>query len=293
MYNPFSENKNKEDTDESLLDAIRNGDRHALERLVLRHQAWIYNIAMRMVYDHHEAEDLTQEILVKVITKLDSFQGRSNLRTWIYRIAANHLFSAKKGSIEQMIKTFSQYGDELDSIADSSLSDINANQAELELMVEEARISCVHGMLLCLERSQRLIFILGEILKVDSQTGSEIMEISADNFRQRLSRARKELFSFMDQKCGLVNKDNPCRCSRKTKGYIELGIVNPKQLVFSEGHVSKIQQIAPAALNEVDRIEEELSYVEEFQNTPFVQPKNHVDVLKSALSASVFGKPLH
>lgn len=293
MYNPFSENKNKEDTDESLLDAIRNGDRHALERLVLRHQAWIYNIAMRMVYDHHEAEDLTQEILVKVITKLDSFQGRSNLRTWIYRIAANHIFSAKKGSIEQMIKTFSQYGDELDSIADSSLSDINANQAELELMVEEARISCVHGMLLCLERSQRLIFILGEILKVDSQTGSEIMEISADNFRQRLSRARKELFSFMDQKCGLVNKDNPCRCSRKTKGYIELGIVNPKQLVFSEGHVSKIQQIAPAALNEVDRIEEELSYVEEFQNTPFVQPKNHVDVLKSALSASVFGKPLH
>lgn len=292
MYNPFIESKNEEETDESLLIAIRNGERHALERLVLRHQAWIYNIVMRMVYDHHEAEDLTQEILVKVITKLDSFQGRSNLRTWIYRIATNHIFNAKKGSIEKMVNTFGQYGDELDSIIDSSLSDINTNQAELELMVEEARISCIHGMLLCLERNQRMIFILGEILKVDSQTGSEIMEISADNFRQRLSRSRKELFSFMNQKCGLVNKDNPCRCSRKTKGFIELGIVNPKQLVFSEGHINKVQQIAPSALNEADQIEE-LSYIEEFQNTPFVQPRSHIDMLKSVLSSSVFGKSLH
>lgn len=292
MHNPFNENKREDETDEVLLAAIRDGDKHALERLVLRHQAWIYNIAMRMVYDPHEAEDLTQEILVKVITKLDSFQGRSNIRTWIYRIAANHIFNAGKGPIEQMIKTFSQYGDELDSIVDSDASALNANQAELELMVEEARISCIHGMLLCLERNQRLIFILGEIMKVDSQTGAEILEISADNFRQRLSRARKELYSFMNEKCGLVNKDNPCRCSRKTKGFIELGIVNPKQLLFSEGHVNKIEDITPTVLNEVDQIEE-MAYVAEYQNTPFSQPQTQTDMLKTVLSSGLFDGSVH
>ena len=292
MHNPFNENKCENETDEALLVAIRDGDKHALERLVLRHQAWIYNIAMRMVYDPHEAEDLTQEILVKVITKLDSFQGRSNIRTWIYRIAANHIFNARKGPIEQMIKTFSQYGDELDSIIDSDASALNANQAELELMVEEARISCIHGMLLCLERNQRLIFILGEIMNVDSQTGAEILEISADNFRQRLSRARKELYSFMNEKCGLVNKDNPCRCSRKTKGFIELGIVNPKQLLFSEGHVNKIEDITPAVLNEVDQIEE-MAYVAEYQNTPFAKPQTQTDMLKTVLSSGLFDGSVH
>lgn len=292
MHNPFNEIKSEGDTDEVLLTAIRDGDKHALERLILRHQAWIYNITMRMVYDPHEAEDLTQEILVKVITKLDSFQGRSNIRTWIYRIAANHIFNAKKGPIEQMIKTFSQYGDELDSITNSDLSGLNANQAELELMVEEARISCIHGMLLCLERNQRLIFILGEIMKVDSQTGSEILDISADNFRQRLSRARKELYSFMNEKCGLVNKNNPCRCSRKTKGFIQLGIVNPKQLLFSEGHIQKIEDIAPTTLNEVDHIEE-MAYVAEYQNSPFAQPQSQADMLKTVLSSSLFDNSLH
>ena len=53
----------------------RDGDREALEQLVIRHQRWIYNLVLRMVYLPQDAEDATQEILVKVITHLATFQA--------------------------------------------------------------------------------------------------------------------------------------------------------------------------------------------------------------------------
>ena len=75
-------------------------------------------------------------------------------------------------------------------------------------------------MLLCLDREQRLIYVLGEIFGVTDTVGAELLDTSPDNFRQRLARARRDLHSFMNDKCGLVNQANPCRCARKTAGFI-------------------------------------------------------------------------
>ena len=93
MFNPFSEVAGSDATDAELVEQAKNGDRTALEKLVLRHQAWIYNIAVRMVFQPHDAEEVTQEVLVKVITKLSTFKGESKVRTWLYRIAANHVLN--------------------------------------------------------------------------------------------------------------------------------------------------------------------------------------------------------
>jgi hypothetical protein len=71
-------------SDDELVGQAKSGDRPALEKLVLRHQAWIYNIAVRMVFDPHDAEEVTQEVLIKVITRLSTFQGESKFRTWLY-----------------------------------------------------------------------------------------------------------------------------------------------------------------------------------------------------------------
>ena len=88
------------------------------------------------------------------------------------------------------------------------------------------------GMLLCLDRKQRLIFMLGEILGATDTVGGEVLEISAYSLRQRLARARRDLHSFMNDQCGLVNKRNPCRCPKKTRGFIEHGHVDPHQLLL-------------------------------------------------------------
>ena len=100
MFNPFTEIADGDTTDTDLVEQAKNGDRAALEKLVLRHQAWIYNIAVRMVFQPQDAEEVTQEVLVKVITKLSTFKGESKFRTWLYRIAANHVLNMKRRSAE-------------------------------------------------------------------------------------------------------------------------------------------------------------------------------------------------
>src|SRR5687767_12016653 len=100
MFNPFIERDESDGSDAVLVEQSLAGDRESLERLVLRHQAWIYNIAVRMVFDPHDAEEVTQEVLVKVVTKLGTYKGESAFRTWLYRIAANHVLSMKRRRAE-------------------------------------------------------------------------------------------------------------------------------------------------------------------------------------------------
>ncbi|MEX0359372.1 MAG: RNA polymerase sigma factor, partial [Allomuricauda sp.] len=191
--------------DEQLIEKALSGDKASLELLITRNQDWIYNVALTFVGDADEAADLTQEVLIKVITKLDTFEQRSGFRTWMYRILKNHFLNMKRGRHEINAPTFEQFGEGLDQLPDESLSNYTY-EVEEKFLVNEAKISCMKGMLLCLDREQRLIFIIGELFEFPDSVGSEIMEISKQNFRIKLHRAKKQLYNFMDHKCGLINK---------------------------------------------------------------------------------------
>src|SRR5712671_4922043 len=154
--NPFADNAHTELEDRALVARVRSGNRTALEELVQRHQGWIYNIAVRMLYHPQDAEDATQEILIKAVTQLSSFEGRSSFRTWLYRIVVNHVLNMKRGRVEQTSISFRSYAQALDSTPDLDLPDPSNAPAEVRLLVTEAMISCVSGMLLCLDREQRL-----------------------------------------------------------------------------------------------------------------------------------------
>jgi len=86
-----------------------------------------------------------------------------------------------------------------------------------------------------------LIYILGEIFDVTDALGAELLEISPDNFHQRLARARRDLHNFMNDKCGLVNRANPCRCAKKTRGFIQAGYVDPEKLLFARERVLQVR----------------------------------------------------
>jgi DNA-directed RNA polymerase specialized sigma24 family protein len=100
--NPFIETVEKDNVvgDEELVSSALAGNKDCLEILVRRHQPWVFNIAMRMVWRRDLAEDATQEILIKVVTKLSTFRGHSKFRTWLYRIAFNHLLNVRKTELE-------------------------------------------------------------------------------------------------------------------------------------------------------------------------------------------------
>lgn len=292
MFNPFSEVTGDDDSDAVLVELAKNGDRASLEKLVLRHQAWIYNIAVRMVFDPHDAEEVTQEVLVKVITKLSTFKGESQFRTWLYRIATNHVLNMKRRSAESQATTFADYGAAINSTPDADLPDPHSVPVEVPILVEEAKNSCTMGMLLCLDRKQRLIFTLGEIMGASDTVGGEVLEMTADNFRQCLARARRDLTSFMNNQCGLVNTSNPCRCPKKTRGFIERGHVDPHRLMFAAKHVERVRDVAGEAVREIEDLVEQ-QHADIYREHPFLQPADEIAGLRRMLQRDDVRGALH
>lgn len=226
--------------DRELVALALAGERNALNVLTLRHYHFVHNVAWKMVFNPVDADDLTQEVFVKAITRLSQFEGRSEFRTWLYRIAVNHFLNAKKRPMELLFGNFNDYFQVLDDMPDHVPT--LAEELEWDDAFEEVKVSCTAGMLMCLDREQRIVYILGEIFKVNHRTASEVLDVSPDNFRQKLTRARADLHSWMHKKCGLVNPAAPCRCPKKTKGFIEAGYVDPQNLLFYAHFTEKIRE---------------------------------------------------
>jgi RNA polymerase sigma factor (sigma-70 family) len=292
MHNPFAATTDADTEDTELVMLAKNGDRTALEQLILRHQAWIYNIAVRMVFQPLDAEEVTQEVLIKAVTRLSTFRGDSKFRTWLYRIAANHVLNMKRSGGETKPLSFTMYGAALDNTPDLDLPDPKSVPVDVPLLVEEAKVGCTTGMLLCLDRKQRLIFTLGEILGVSDTVGSEILEMTDDNFRQCLARARRDLYQFMNNQCGLVNTSNPCRCPKKTKGFINDGHVDPHHLLFVPLHVHRIKKVAADTVREIEDLVDR-QYAAIFRDHPFLQPSDQVQWLRRMLDRRDVRATLH
>jgi RNA polymerase sigma factor (sigma-70 family) len=282
MFNPFAETTGANPPDEELVQQATAGDRDALERLIRRHQGWVYNVAVRMVWRTDRAEDATQEILIKIVTHLGSFEGKSQFRTWAYRIAVNHLLNVQKSDMERQGVTFTDLGREMDSLPDLELPDPKSVPVELPLLVEEAKVGCTTAMLMCLDRRQRLAFILGEVFGASDRIGAEVMEVSPDNFRQLLARARRDLYSFMNGTCGLVNPSNPCRCAKKAQAFIDKGYLDPALLQFTAERVRHVRKVAPSRLEEMEALADR-QHAEVFRDHAFLPVKDQVAVLRRLL----------
>lgn len=268
MDNPFQINYPNE-IDSELVKLATSGDKKALQNLIIRHQIFIYNLALKMTKNIEDAEDLTQEVFIKAITSLSKFEGKSKFRTWLYRITVNYFLNTKKRKSELKVIGFETYFNSIDNMPNNELT--NQEQNDLTESIEELRISCTAGMLLCLDREQRMIYILGEMFDIDHNLGSEILGITAGNFRIRLMRARQDLNNWMNERCGLVNKANPCRCAKKTRAYIEAGIVDPNNLKFNTRHKKKIyelsEQNATSIMNTIEDLNKNI-----FQQHPLQEP---------------------
>ncbi|MBI4961971.1 MAG: RNA polymerase sigma factor [Desulfomonile tiedjei] len=221
-----------EPSTEILIQQAIQGDKTSLEALVRQIQDRIYGLAMRMLGRPVDAEDATQEILVKIVTHLGSFRQDSSFSTWCFRIAANHLLTTRKRWAERIELTFEKCEEEIDRGLAHAWTEC-APQAEQGLMVEDVMLSCMQGFLLCLERDLRITYILGEIFEVNSSEGAQILSITAAAFRKRLSRARSLLRDFMQANCGLIKESNPCRCERQIPYAVKAGFLNPKKPLFA------------------------------------------------------------
>lgn len=265
--NPFSQTDYSDQKDLELIDLAINGSRESLSQLIEKHRQYIYNIALKMINNIADAEDITQEILIKLVTNLSKYDStKGKFRTWLYKITFNHFLNAKKQKYEKLVTSFDVFFDYIQDTPEIPLTTIE--EKEMQKEIEESKVSCMAGMLMCLDREQRLIYIAGELFEIDHNIGSEIFEVSPANFRQKLTRARKDLYQWMHNKCGLVNKENPCRCPKKTKGFIKNGWINPEDLKWNSDYEKSIKDFSKDKIDETLLTVDEI-YAELYKEHPF------------------------
>jgi RNA polymerase sigma factor (sigma-70 family) len=214
-----------------------DGDRNALDSLVRDLQGDIYGLALRMLWNREDAEDATQEILVRAVTRLSQFDFRSKLKTWVYRIAVNYILDVKKSPVERLHLTFARFAEDL---ADGLSSD-GPGGAERSLLTEEVKIGCTLGMLQCLDRPHRLAYVLGEILDLPGPEAANALEITPELFRKRLQHARHAIESFTRVYCGLASDTAACACHRRVPAAQRVGRVSANALDFAT-HASSYQE---------------------------------------------------
>lgn len=209
-----------------------DGDRESLSALVRGLQDPMYRLALRFLGHPHDAQDATQEILIRIVTHLGSFEGRSKFTTWAYTLATRSLLRTKKRFVESAVQGPEQYA----AFLDAGMGDIDPTieEAEYRMLCEEVRISCTYGMLLCVPRDQRAAYLLADVIGLTDVEGAEVLECGREAFRQRVSRARRTIRHVIDNRCGLVDPSNPCRCGKQIASSERAGILRRDDLPMAE-----------------------------------------------------------
>jgi RNA polymerase sigma factor (sigma-70 family) len=290
--NPFASAYADDASDMTCAQAAIRGQRPALEALIHRHQGFVYSLAQRMLYSPEDAADATQEILVQIVTSLSSFRGESSFRTWAYRIAVRHLLVCRKRRVENVVRSFSCFAEALDTTPDLDPPDEGSLPVDVRLVIEEAKVGCLMAMLLCLDREHRMAFVLGEIFEASDSVAAEVLGISSDNARQRLARAREQLRQFLTGRCGLLDEKGSCHCSRKTKGFINQGIVDPARLRFTQVHLDRVkEQAIVGKQNLQDYVAQ--AYAELLRSQPMSGAAPFADILRELFARPEVKQTLH
>ncbi len=265
---------------EQLVAEAKAGNRLALEGVVRGVQDDVFDLALRMLGHVDDARDATQEILVRLVTKLDSFRGESRFRTWAYRVAAHALLNYRT-SLRRPEIDFDQAAATLETALASAPHPPTQTDPARKALVNEVKLACASGMLICLDRAHRLAYILGEVLELPGEDAAAILEISAVAFRKRLSRAREQMEAFLRAHCGVANPSHPCRCEKLVSAAIAAGLADPDRLVLSRLPHREADRLH---LN-VERVR---TAAEMYRSMPkYAAPSDFAAAIRQALDAAV------
>lgn len=249
-----------------LVEKATSGDKSALETLIAGVQDIVFNLSLRMLGTFADAEDATQDILLKIITHLSSFRGDSSFTTWAFRIAANHLKNYKKHMFANCPLNFEYYGNDIENAKIQDLPDLTQN-VEKNILAEELKMSCTNVMLQCLDTESRCIFILGTMFKLDSRIAGGILEITPEAYRKRLSRIRKKMADFLSEYCGEYGGGR-CKCKNRLNYAIQSHRLNPLQLDYTTAAEIPIQTIIDVknAMEDIDDLSQDFSFCKTYQS---------------------------
>ena len=263
------------------------GNSEALEMLLKEVNDLVFNLSLRMLGGIEDAKDATQEILIRVITKLSTFQQESSFQTWVYRIASNYLINYQKTMFAKHPLSFEFYEQDIRMGYTKSSKELFDEQLE-DALSEELKLSCTNVMLQCLDASTRCIFVLGTMFHVDSRIASQILDITPELYRQRLSRARKKMASFLYANCGL-SETGICQCKKRIQYAISSHRLDPTRLAYSklqvldEWKLSSIRGVMQYFEDQMPVFEQLPMYESEISEASFISSLVHSDAMTSLM----------
>ncbi|MCM8791294.1 MAG: RNA polymerase sigma factor [Candidatus Omnitrophica bacterium] len=175
------------DISNELVMKASGGDMAAFEEIYRATSGFVYNIALRITNNRDDADEVVQDVFLKVYRSLNGFGFRSSFKTWIYRIAANTAINYCKAS-ERRSRGNVVY----DPVAHDRLS---ADKSKEVLDKEEAG-ETVRRLLAALDPDQRACVVLREIEGMDYASIADVLRININTVRSRLKRAREKLLAI-------------------------------------------------------------------------------------------------
>ncbi|WP_067469887.1 RNA polymerase sigma factor [Nocardia amamiensis] len=259
------------------------GDRDAIGQVVRLLQDPLYRLALRMVWRPAEAEDATQEILLRVLDHLHTWRAEAKLLTWAYRIGVNYLLNLRRQTPQEAAQlSLDAYRERL---ADG-LADADYRGPEAQLLTAEVRLTCSQGMLQCLARDERIAFVLGDVFELSSTEAAWVLGITPAAYRKRLERAKKRLGNFMNATCGLVDPAAFCRCSRRVDKALALGRVDPHKPEFAHHPVSAGGRTAAEAEQQMIDLHDAASVLR--AHPDYAAPQAKMDAIAGLLGSGRF-----
>ncbi len=193
--------------DAELIEAALTGDRTAFEGLVLRYQDRLYAAMVQVVGSADEAEDVVQDAFVRAFLKLDTFQNNSQFFTWLYRIAFNSALSRMRRR-----KTTTSLDQAREAVGDEPVDQFAGPD---QRMLQQERVQMVQKALGQLSPDHRAILVLREMEDHAYEQIAEILNISIGTVRSRLSRARSQLKTVLEELEEAENSPQPAPDTRR------------------------------------------------------------------------------
>ena len=259
-----------------------DGDKAALEEVIRLLSDPLYRLALRMSWRPADAEDATQEILIRVVTRLASWRGEARLLTWAYRIGVNYLLNLRRKTPQEAQQlSLDEFGANL---ADG-LADADYRGPEATVLAEEVRLACTQAMLQCLERGERVAFVLSDIFELSSAEAAWILEVTPAAYRKRLERARRRIGAFMNSTCGVVNPDAFCRCARRVPKALATGKIDPRLALTAHPVTPSGRGVAEAAA-QLHRLHDAAAVMR--AHPDYAAPRAKIDTIAALLHSGRF-----
>ena len=171
---------------DALIERCLKGEQSAWETIVRLHRRKVFNIAYKFVGRHDQAEDLTQDVFLKLYKSLDTFDRRANFQTWLVSVSRNLCIDHYR-SVRKERETIDR---EVDA---SVLAPVSKSQGQMAMMEQRDRVELLHEALSALPKTLRTAVLMRDIQEMSYHEIAHKLRLPEGTVKSRINRGRNEL----------------------------------------------------------------------------------------------------